>query len=107
MIFLNAVGARMAPDWAARALGDLVRDDELGGSTRRRSYPPRREAFFVCVCLCVCMFVCVCVCARARVIGCMLGKEKRSKLGIAPMGLSVFSSTRRVRGRRHSFHCVN
>lgn len=31
--FLNAVGARMAPDWAARALGDLVRDDELGRST--------------------------------------------------------------------------
>lgn len=28
--FLNAVGQRMAPDWASRALQDLIRDDELG-----------------------------------------------------------------------------
>lgn len=63
--------------------------------------PTRDEA------LCVCACACVCVCARARVIGRMLEREKRSKLGIAPMGLTMFSSTRRVRGRRHSFHCVN
>lgn len=31
--FLNAVGQRMAPDWASRALQDLIRDDELGRTT--------------------------------------------------------------------------
>lgn len=31
--FINAVGERMAPDWASRAMQDLVRDDELGSPT--------------------------------------------------------------------------